>query len=119
MGSEGLRILKKFKGASSSSHSVYDDRVTRLEKQLEERDAEAQRRDEEARIRDEEARRTRERLEEMERQMHMFNATYRPSMHIQHPKLPHKFPSWAIWTVWAVGVLLFIVISPTIFHMHI
>ncbi|CAH9114777.1 unnamed protein product [Cuscuta europaea] len=60
MGSEGIRILQKSKGASSSSHSVYDDRVTRLKKQLQERDVEVRKRDEEARIRDEEARRTRE-----------------------------------------------------------
>ncbi|CAH9054126.1 unnamed protein product [Cuscuta europaea] len=92
MGSEGLRILEKSKGASSSSHSAYDDRVTLLEKLLEERETEARRRDEEAQIRDKEARRTRERLEEMERQMRVFNTTYRPSMHIQHPEMTPQIP---------------------------
>ncbi|CAH9078659.1 unnamed protein product [Cuscuta europaea] len=72
MGAEGVRILHNSGGASSSSRPADDEWVARLKKELVERR--------------EENRRTRESLEEMERQMDRFNATYRPPTHIMHPE---------------------------------
>ncbi|CAH9108217.1 unnamed protein product [Cuscuta europaea] len=77
---EGIRILQNSEGASSSSHQVNDERdeqIARLEQQLVQQAAE----------RAEEERRTREWMAEFERQMKRYNATYRPTMHIQQPEM--------------------------------
>ncbi|CAH9102089.1 unnamed protein product [Cuscuta europaea] len=85
LGFEGIRLLQNSRGASSSSHQVNDERdeqIARLDQEIAQQRAE----------REKEERRTRERMAEFERQMKRLNATYRPTMHIQHPEMTPQVP---------------------------
>ncbi|CAH9094542.1 unnamed protein product [Cuscuta europaea] len=78
MCADALWILKNFKGASSSSQPMVDEeRVARLEKELQELQEQQ-----------EEERREREKVAKMQAQMDEFFATWRSPMHQMQPQMP-------------------------------